>query len=184
MTFLGTQQFSPKHQPQFEISSMLNSNPTSTMATTTSTKANPLALIDAAVGDQLWVIMKGDKELVGTLRGFDNYVNMVLENVTEYESRPGGKFKKTSMDQILLNGNNIVMLVPVSGWPLGSLPFCARHDTQKDRVLFVVGSFSPFLKTPRNSQPPLAVLSIFFSNPGRHWTQLKHKTIQLLPPPP
>eukprot|EP00968_Pinguiococcus_pyrenoidosus_P013374 scaffold1220_cov259-Pinguiococcus_pyrenoidosus.AAC.46 len=31
--------------------------------------------------------MKGDKELVGTLRGFDNYVNMVLEDVTEYEVR-------------------------------------------------------------------------------------------------
>lgn len=29
------------------------------------------------------VIMKGDKELVGTLRGFDVYVNMVLEDVTE-----------------------------------------------------------------------------------------------------
>jgi U6 snRNA-associated Sm-like protein LSm5 len=112
----------------------------STMATTTSTKANPLALIDAAVGDQLWVIMKGDKELVGTLRGFDNYVNMVLENVTEYESRPGGKFKKTSMDQILLNGNNIVMLVPVSGWPLGSRALLcpARHA---ERPCVVCGWF-------------------------------------------
>jgi U6 snRNA-associated Sm-like protein LSm5 len=29
------------------------------------------------------VIMKGDKELVGTLCGFDVYVNMVLEDVTE-----------------------------------------------------------------------------------------------------
>jgi len=27
--------------------------------------------------------MKGEKELVGTLRGFDVYVNMVLEDVTE-----------------------------------------------------------------------------------------------------
>jgi hypothetical protein len=31
----------------------------------------------------LQVIMKGDKEIVGTLRGFDVYVNMVLEDVTE-----------------------------------------------------------------------------------------------------
>ena len=29
------------------------------------------------------VIMRGDKELVGTLRGFDMYVNMVLEDVIE-----------------------------------------------------------------------------------------------------
>lgn len=25
------------------------------------------------------VIMKGDKEIVGTLRGFDDYVNMVMD---------------------------------------------------------------------------------------------------------
>ena len=31
--------------------------------------------------------MKGDKEFVGTLRGFDDYVNMVLEDVTEFEVR-------------------------------------------------------------------------------------------------
>jgi len=27
--------------------------------------------------------MKGEKELVGTLMGFDDYVNVVLEDVTE-----------------------------------------------------------------------------------------------------
>eukprot|EP01035_Chromulina_nebulosa_P016863 gene16863-22350_t len=32
--------------------------------------------------------MKGDKEIVGTLRGFDEYVNMVLDEVTEYEITP------------------------------------------------------------------------------------------------
>ena len=40
-------------------------------------------LIDRCIGSKIWVIMKGDKELVGTLRGFDVYVNMVLEDVTE-----------------------------------------------------------------------------------------------------
>lgn len=39
----------------------------------------PTELIDRCIGSRLWVIMKGDKELVGTLRGFDIYVNMVLE---------------------------------------------------------------------------------------------------------
>jgi U6 snRNA-associated Sm-like protein LSm5 len=43
----------------------------------------PLELIDKCIGSQIWIIMKGDKELVGTLRGFDDYVNMVLEDVTE-----------------------------------------------------------------------------------------------------
>ncbi len=55
--------------------------------------------------------MKGDKELVGILRGLDVFVNMVLEDVEEYEMTPAG-MKITHMDQILLNGNNIAVLVP------------------------------------------------------------------------
>ncbi|XP_030517037.1 uncharacterized protein LOC115730556 isoform X1 [Rhodamnia argentea] len=46
----------------------------------------PSELIDQCIGLKIWVIMKGDKELVGTLRGFDVYVNMVLKDVTEYWS--------------------------------------------------------------------------------------------------
>jgi hypothetical protein len=34
---------------------------------------------------------QGDKEVVGTLRGFDEYVNMVLDDVTEIEITPTGK---------------------------------------------------------------------------------------------
>ena len=36
---------------------------------------------------------------------------MVLEEVTEYEITPEGT-KETKLDQILLNGNNIAVLVP------------------------------------------------------------------------
>ncbi|BBH10063.1 Small nuclear ribonucleoprotein family protein, partial [Prunus dulcis] len=71
----------------------------------------PSELIDRCIGSKIWVIMKGDKELVGTLRGFDVYVNMVLEDVTEYEITPEGR-RITKLDQILLNGNNIAILVP------------------------------------------------------------------------
>ncbi|KAI3449871.1 hypothetical protein Pfo_006536 [Paulownia fortunei] len=59
----------------------------------------PSELIDRCIGSKIWVIMKGDKELVGTLRGFDVYVNMV--RATYYK-----------LDQILLNGNNIAIMVP------------------------------------------------------------------------
>ena len=71
----------------------------------------PLELVDRCIGSQIHVIMKGDKELVGTLRGFDDYVNMVLEDVTEYEITPEG-MRVTKVNQILLNGNNIALLVP------------------------------------------------------------------------
>ncbi|KAL8105155.1 hypothetical protein AgCh_029086 [Apium graveolens] len=68
----------------------------------------PYELIDRCIGSKIWVIMKGDKELVGTLRGFDVYVNMVLEDVTEYEFTAEGR-RVTKLDQILLNGNNIAI---------------------------------------------------------------------------
>ncbi|OUM69373.1 hypothetical protein PIROE2DRAFT_2670 [Piromyces sp. E2] len=71
----------------------------------------PLELIDKCIGSRIWVIMKGEREFVGTLSGFDDYVNMVLEDVTEYEDTPQGK-KVTRQEQILLNGNNICMLIP------------------------------------------------------------------------
>ena len=71
----------------------------------------PLELIDKCIGSKLWILMKNDKELVGTLRGFDDYVNMVLDDVTEYTYKNGEK-TATKLDQILLNGNNVAILVP------------------------------------------------------------------------
>jgi U6 snRNA-associated Sm-like protein LSm5 len=43
----------------------------------TATRLQPLALIDKCIGSKIWILMKNDKEIVGTLRGFDEYVNMV-----------------------------------------------------------------------------------------------------------
>ncbi|KAF1954020.1 LSM-domain-containing protein [Byssothecium circinans] len=68
----------------------------------------PLELIDKCVGSQIWVIMSTGKEFLGKLIGFDDYVNMVLEDVTEIE----GLAQTTKLPKILLNGNNICMLVP------------------------------------------------------------------------
>ena len=47
-----------------------------------------------------------DAEFSGTLLGFDDYVNMVLEDVTEYDYSS----KPTKLSKILLNGNNICMV--------------------------------------------------------------------------
>jgi U6 snRNA-associated Sm-like protein LSm5 len=50
--------------------------------------------------------MKGEKEFAGTLLGFDDYVNMVLEDVIEFDYDGG----QTKLPKILLNGNNICMV--------------------------------------------------------------------------
>ena len=70
---------------------------------------NVLELVDKCIGSRIHIIMKNDKEIVGTLLGFDDFVNMVLEDVMEFETTPEGR-RVTKLDQILLNGNNITMV--------------------------------------------------------------------------
>ena len=79
----------------------------------------PLELIDKAIGSRIWILMRGSKEVVGTLRGFDDYVNLVLDDATEYTPDPAtGSVTKTVLDsEILLNGNQIAVLVPGSNGP-------------------------------------------------------------------
>ncbi|RSH80883.1 RNA-binding protein lsm5 [Apiotrichum porosum] len=71
----------------------------------------PLELVDRCIGSPIWVLMKNEREFTGTLMGFDDYVNMVLKDVTEYEVTPEG-ITETGLGQTLLNGNNIAMLIP------------------------------------------------------------------------
>ena len=69
----------------------------------------PLALLEASIGSEITVIMRGDRELRGVLAGYDDYVNLVLENVKELDS-VGSLIDETS--SMLLNGNNIVGISP------------------------------------------------------------------------
>ncbi|XP_061215391.1 U6 snRNA-associated Sm-like protein LSm5 [Neopsephotus bourkii] len=88
--------------------------PGSNMAATATSNPSqllPLELVDKCIGSRIHIVMKSDKEIVGTLLGFFDFVNMVLEDVTEFEITPEGR-RITKLDQILLNGNNITMLVP------------------------------------------------------------------------
>jgi U6 snRNA-associated Sm-like protein LSm5 len=37
----------------------------------------PLELIDKCIGSTIWILMKEDREIVGTLRGFDDYLSFL-----------------------------------------------------------------------------------------------------------
>jgi len=58
--------------------------------------------------------MQGDKEFYGTLRGFDEYFNLILDDVKEYQdSGVGGKrILINKVESMLLNGSHITMLIP------------------------------------------------------------------------
>ena len=62
----------------------------------------------------LWIVMKGDKEFYGTLRGFDEYLNMIMDEVKEFRYAGAGD-KRVLVDEhasMLLNGAHICLMVP------------------------------------------------------------------------
>ncbi|EFC49550.1 predicted protein [Naegleria gruberi] len=86
----------------------------------------PLELIDKCIGSSIFVLMKDDKELVGTLRGFDDYINMILDNVTEYSySEDGSSRTESKLPSIILNGNNVAILAPGLSEP-------PKHEINQD----------------------------------------------------
>lgn len=42
-----------------------------------------IELLDRSIGNRIKVILKADREFCGVLCGFDDFVNIVLEDVTE-----------------------------------------------------------------------------------------------------
>ena len=54
----------------------------------------PLAIMDKCIGQNIWIIMKSKREFAGILRGFDDFFNLVLENVTEIWEEEGEKKKR------------------------------------------------------------------------------------------
>ena len=83
----------------------------------------PLEVIDKCIGRKLWIIMKNEKEFYGTLRGFDEYLNMILDDVKEFkleittDPEQTGKSKEArtlvcKVNSMLLNGAHVCMMVP------------------------------------------------------------------------
>lgn len=71
----------------------------------------PLEVIDRSIGSSIRILLINSKEFTGTLIGFDDFVNVVLENAVELELN-GNRGK--SMKKMLLNGAQIAMLCPSS----------------------------------------------------------------------
>ncbi|KAH3668446.1 hypothetical protein OGAPHI_002200 [Ogataea philodendri] len=68
----------------------------------------PLELIDKSIGSRIWVLMTTEQEFVGNLVGFDDFVNVVLEDVEEYE----GDKLISKRPKMLLNSRQLAMIVP------------------------------------------------------------------------
>ena len=67
--------------------------------------ALPLDVLEKAVNQKLSLLLKDGRLIEGTLSGYDEYMNMVLNDVEEkYEEN------KRRLGTIILRGNNVVSI--------------------------------------------------------------------------
>lgn len=74
----------------------------------------PLEVIDKTINQQVWIILQSNREFTGTLVGFDDFVNVIIEDATEWTINENNE-NELIMEhhgRLLLSGNNINMLVP------------------------------------------------------------------------
>ncbi|KAF3993999.1 hypothetical protein FT663_00019 [Candidozyma haemuli var. vulneris] len=89
-----------------------NTQTSTDISTEDSTKKDtvlPLEVIDRAIGTDIKILLTNNKEFTGKLVGFDDFVNVVLEEATEIDG-DGNQGKK--IKRMLLNGSQIAMLSP------------------------------------------------------------------------
>ncbi|CDH15241.1 related to U6 snRNA-associated Sm-like protein LSm5 [Zygosaccharomyces bailii ISA1307] len=48
----------------------------------------PLEIIDKTVGQPVWIVLQSNREFTGTLVGFDDFVNVIVEDALEIVGGP------------------------------------------------------------------------------------------------
>ncbi len=67
----------------------------------------PLQILEKSLNKKISVILKDNRVLVGTLVGYDDYMNMVLEDTEETQ---GEQVRRVGT--VVLRGNNVVTIAP------------------------------------------------------------------------
>jgi small nuclear ribonucleoprotein len=67
----------------------------------------PLQILEKSLNKKISLILKDDRVLVGTLVGYDDYMNMVLEDTEETH---GEQVRRVGT--VVLRGNNVVTIAP------------------------------------------------------------------------
>lgn len=76
----------------------------------------PINVLDKSKNSRISLLLKDDRRLEGKLVGYDEYMNLVLEDTEEtIELEAGESGKSTSvkkLGRVILRGNNIVTISP------------------------------------------------------------------------
>lgn len=67
----------------------------------------PMDVLEDALDDRMIFLLKDGRKLEGVLRGFDEYMNMVLD-----EAEERGEDQNRRLGTVVLRGNNLVTITP------------------------------------------------------------------------
>ena len=68
----------------------------------------PLDVLEASVGEQVRVVLKSGDVFVGTLSGYDQHMNLVLNDATS----DIGTGSEEVQDTTIIRGDNVVTITP------------------------------------------------------------------------
>lgn len=69
----------------------------------------PLALLEKSIDKRISLLLKDNRTLEGKLTGYDDYMNMVLEDTAERTSDN----QERRLGTVILRGNNVVSISPI-----------------------------------------------------------------------
>lgn len=73
----------------------------------------PMELLQSSIGSQVLVELKGKKKIKGKLRGYDQHLNLILEDAEEISINPeSGEQVIEVVKTVIVRGDNVVIVSP------------------------------------------------------------------------
>jgi small nuclear ribonucleoprotein len=75
--------------------------------------SRPMELLQNSIGGQVLVELKGKKKIKGKLRGYDQHLNLILEDAEEISVNPEtGEQTIEVVKTVIVRGDNVVIVSP------------------------------------------------------------------------
>ncbi len=72
-----------------------------------------MELLQKSIGAQILVELKGKKKLKGRLRGFDQHLNLILDDAEEIDIDTESNTETTeTVNTVIVRGDNIILVSP------------------------------------------------------------------------
>jgi small nuclear ribonucleoprotein len=80
--------------------------------------SRPTELLQRSIGAQVLVELKARKKIKGRLRGFDQHLNLILEDADEMGVDPETNTESVErIETVIVRGDNVVIISPPPGAP-------------------------------------------------------------------